>query len=362
MRAKLDRIARVRGCLLGGAVGDALGAPVEFMSLEEIRRAFGSDGVTEFAPAYGRLGAVTDDTQMTLFTAEGLVRAQVRYDGRGICHPPGVIHHALLRWLHTQGARSPAMPAEGDEWPDGWLVTRKELFSQRAPGMTCLSALKSAERFGNEPRNDSKGCGAIMRIAPIGLFVRLDAHSEGTAPLAFKLACESAKNTHGHITSTLSSGFFSLVLAHVLTGASLDVAISVSKQWVEVDEAAQETLAAIEGAVALASSDAPSSPETVERLGGGWVAEEALAISLFCALRAKSFEHGVRLAVNHGGDSDSTGSLTGQLLGTLWGVECVPQRWLDQVELRDIIEELARDLVGVTEGDSDKYWDRYPGW
>lgn len=362
MQPELDEIARVRGCLLGGAVGDALGAPVEFMSLEKIRRAFGSDGITEFAPAYGRAGAITDDTQMTLFTAEGLIRAQVRYDGRGICHPPGVIQHALLRWLHTQAERSPAMPTTGREWPDGWLVTRKELFSQRAPGMTCLAALKAAERFSDEARNDSKGCGAIMRIAPIGLFVRLDSHSEGGAPLAFQMACQSAKSTHGHITSTLSSGFFSLVLAHVLRGSSLEDAISISKPWVEADDGARETLAAIEGAVALASSGAPSSPETVERLGSGWIAEEALAISLFCALRATSFEHGVRLAVNHGGDSDSTGSLTGQLLGTLRGVGSIPERWLDQVELRDIIEELSRDLLGVAQGESDDYWSRYPGW
>jgi len=356
---KLEKIDRVRGCLLGGAVGDALGAPVEFMSIDAIRGAFGAAGITEFAPAYGRVGAITDDTQMTLFTAEGLIRAKVRADARGICHPPSVIHHALLRWLHTQGGRSPAMPTEGNEWPDGWLVARRELYSHRAPGMTCLSGLTAAERFGDEPVNDSKGCGAIMRIAPIGLFVNID---DPAAPLAFTMACESAKSTHGHITSTLASGFFALVVAHLVGGASLSDAIRDSQPLVERQTGAREVMAAVEATLALAASDAPSSPEAVERLGGGWIAEESLAISLFCALRADSFEHGVRLAVNHGGDSDSTGSLTGQLLGTLWGAECIPPRWLDQVELRDIIVELARDLVSVTEGDSDSYSPRYPGW
>src|SRR4051812_22334306 len=139
MTPTLARLARVRGCLLGGAVGDALGAPIEFMSTDEIRRAFGAAGITEFAPAYGRLGAITDDTQMTLFTVEGLIRAQVRYSGRGMCLPPSVIHHGLVRWLHTQGERCTAMPASGEGWPDGWLVKREELFSRRAPGMTCLS-------------------------------------------------------------------------------------------------------------------------------------------------------------------------------------------------------------------------------
>jgi ADP-ribosylglycohydrolase len=358
----VDRAARVRGCLLGGAIGDALGAPVEFMSLEEIRRAFGPDGVGDLAPAYGRVGAITDDTQMTLFAAEGMIRALIRYNARGICHPPGVIHHALLRWLHTQGERSPAMPREGEKWPDGWLVQQRELFSRRAPGMTCLGSLKASERFGDDASNDSKGCGAIMRIAPIGLLVDLENASDGAAPRVFTMACESARSTHGHPTSTVASGFFALAIAHLARGTSLLDAITEARVRIERVDGAQETLQAVDQALALAASDAPASPESVEQLGGGWIAEEALGISLFCALRAQSFDHGVRLAVNHGGDSDSTGSLTGQLLGTLWGAEVLPARWLEQLELRDIIEQVARDLVGVTEGDSDRYWDRYPGW
>ena len=333
------------------------------MSLDEIRSSFGHECLQELAPAYGRVGAITDDTQMTLFTAEGLIRAQVRYAGRGVCHPPSVIHHALLRWLLTQGETSRAFPRDHEAWPDGWLVQRRELFAQRAPGITCLSALQLATRFGDEPRNDSKGCGAIMRIAPIGLFAKLnDNPTEGTAPLAFTMACESAKSTHGHVSSTLSSGFFSLVIARLLSGAPLLDAITASKVWVERAEGSHEVVSAIDTALTLAASDAASTPETVERLGAGWVAEEALAISLFCALRSESFEHGVRLAVNHSGDSDSTGSLTGQLLGTLAGAETIPSRWLDQIELRDIIEQLAQDLVAIVHEDADSYSERYPGW
>jgi uncharacterized membrane protein len=92
-----------RGCLLGGAVGDALGAPVEFMSRSEIVDRFGEDGIRDMASAYGKVGAITDDTQMTLFTADGALRSYVRWSLRGICHPPSVIHVAYLRWLHTQG-------------------------------------------------------------------------------------------------------------------------------------------------------------------------------------------------------------------------------------------------------------------
>jgi ADP-ribosylglycohydrolase len=76
-------LARIRGCLLGGAVGDALGAPVEFLSLQEIRDKFGPAGIHDYARAYGRRGAIADDTQMTLFTAEGLLRATMRWLDRG---------------------------------------------------------------------------------------------------------------------------------------------------------------------------------------------------------------------------------------------------------------------------------------
>jgi ADP-ribosylglycohydrolase len=360
--SSLSMLDRVRGFLLGGAVGDALGAPVEFMSMEAIRSKFGQPGIREFAPAYGRLGAVTDDTQMTLFAAEGFIRACVRYNGRGICRPEGEIQHALLRWLHTQGEMSEYARRQNESWPDGWLVEQRELFSWRAPGMTCLSALRASANLDMEAQNDSKGCGAIMRIAPIGLGASLD--------IVYEQACESAKSTHAHPESTYSSGFFGLLIAQLMRGASLAQGIALAKAPLETDPRTANVLAAIAGAERLAHSAAPSTPELLETLGGGWVAEEALAISLFCAIRAESFEHAVRLAVNHGGDSDSTGSLTGQILGALGGAAAVPARWLEAVELRDIIEQLAEDLVWAAQGCADDGRNsldsegrcRYPGW
>jgi hypothetical protein len=110
-----------------------------------------------------------------------------------------------------------------------------------------------------------------------------------------------------------------------------------------------ETLAAVEGAVELAGSARTPGPDTVGALGQGWVAEEALAIGLYCALAADDFAHGVRLAVNHGGDSDSTGAIAGNLLGAASGPDAIPGEWLAALELRDEIEGLARDLVALTE-------------
>src|SRR5689334_6831724 len=148
--------SRVRGCLLGGAIGDALGAPSAspIDSLARIRAAYGPDGLT--GPVLdGGQALVTDDTQMTLFTVEGLMRGG---GARGV-------YDAYLRWFDTQ--RRPGPPAH----PDGWLAAQSWLYAQRAPGNACLSGLRAGWMGTTDrPQNpDSKGCGTVMRSAPFGL-------------------------------------------------------------------------------------------------------------------------------------------------------------------------------------------------
>jgi hypothetical protein len=128
-------IKKITGCLVGGAVGDALGAPIEFMGLSQIRSKFGPSGLTDYAEAYGRKGAITDDTQMTLFTAEGVLRAYNRGMERGICNPPSVVHHAYIRWLLTQERKSSYQSYyQSPDFLDGWLIKVQQLNSRRARG------------------------------------------------------------------------------------------------------------------------------------------------------------------------------------------------------------------------------------
>ena len=142
-----------RGCLVGGAVGDALGAPVEFLSGTQILEVFGPSGIQEYAHSFGKLGAITDDTQMTLFTAEGLIRGWVRGSLRGVCHIPSVIALAYHRWLHTSGQSHPLHQG----CLDGWLSGHPGLFARRAPGPTCLSGLQDMTRSGDVATSDSNG-------------------------------------------------------------------------------------------------------------------------------------------------------------------------------------------------------------
>ncbi len=360
---------RFLGCLLGGAVGDALGASVEFMKRAEILSRFGPKCITQYAPVYGGLGKITDDTQMTLFTAEGLIRGWVRGCFKGITTYPGVTAHAYLRWLQTQGERPICDIDFGVDEP-GWLFQQRQLHSCRAPGNTCLSALRAMSSLGEPARNDSKGCGGVMRVAPVGLFSwRLSQHESPQD--AFRLGTELAALTHGHPTGALTGGVLAVLILALTDGASLADALTASKAILRDEPSHEETLRAIELAEELVVSGLPHE-EAIARLGQGWIAEEALAISIYCSLVARNFKHGVILAVNHDGDSDSTGAITGNLLGAMLGVKAIPAEWLEPLELREVITELAEDLYAFKDWDIGEYsdneelnqriWRKYPGF
>jgi ADP-ribosylglycohydrolase len=277
------------------------------------------------------VGAITDDTQMTLFTAEGLIRGHNRHQDRGIGALDVVVWRSYLRWLETQGERSHELDHSGR---DGWLYSIPELRHQRAPGTTCLEALRSG-RMGTMRRrlNQSKGCGGVMRAAPVAL-----AFAD-----PFRDACRFAAITHGHPTGYLAAGTFAVVLRGCLEGQPLQAAIRRALEELKRHRQHRECLAAVKEALELAAQAKPT-PETVEKLGKGWIAEEALAIALFCALTARDFKSGVLTAVNHSGDSDSTGSMTGNILGAIHGVSAIPRNWLRHLELREVIETVAEDM------------------
>lgn len=356
-----------QGCLLGGAIGDALGAAVEFTSLPEIRNKYGPSDIQNYDVAFGRVGALTDDTQMTLFTAEGLLRALTRAKEKGIGPAyPSVTYYAYRRWLLTQGELKKKQVRE-----DGWLIKIPELFSCRAPGNTCLSALHHNKPFllqNGDAHNMSKGCGAVMRMAPVGLFFQspyLHEYSDSRIcdEEAFVVGQSLGYLTHGHPTGYLSAAFLGILIGRIIDGDDLNSALDKAYGILEKHHHADETMAAINKAREFASKTVlPPCGETIERLGGGWVGEEALAIGIYCALVAKEdFDFGIRLAVNHSGDSDSTGAITGNILGAILGRKAISNHWLERLELREVIEQVATDLFLCYQS-GDAWWDRYPGW
>lgn len=339
---------KIRGCLLGGAVGDALGYPVEFLSWSGIQARYGAEGIQGYDPDMETgFALVSDDTQMTLFTANGILFRETRGKLRGIAgSPSGYVYQMYKDWLLTQTG--------GRRGRDNfsWLLDVPELWDRRAPGMTCLSALESGKGGSvKHPINHSKGCGGVMRAAPMGLpyggrmgWSREELDREGA---------EIAALTHGHSLGYIPAA----VLVHIVNvgvygecprGDTLPDAVEDAMDMAERlfggDPHWGELRALVSRAEELAGSAAPDE-ENIRALGEGWVAEETLAIAIYCALRyPDDFSKGVTAAVNHGGDSDSTGAVTGNILGVWLGYEAIEDKWKQNLELRDIILEMADDL------------------
>jgi ADP-ribosylglycohydrolase len=312
-----DIASRFRGAVLGHAIGDAMGAPVEFLSAREIRLRYGQLGVDDFQPWEGHpKGAWTDDTQLMRATAVGLLRAfNCEAQETRHCDPAEFVYARYLEWRTTQEFES----------------------ERRGPGTTCLEALASGEMgTSDDPINDSKGAGGIMRVTPVGLAYLPDG--------AFELGIELAALTHGHPTGWLAAGFFAAVLSRVVRGRDLLSAIRETRELLIAYDDFDETLEAADLAIELFIAD-ETIDEGIERLGQGWIAEEALGIALFCALNFPTdFAEGLLAAVNHDGDSDTTGCLTGALLGAAMGVEAIPGSWVSRVEDSRALGTLADDL------------------
>ncbi|MFF5706229.1 ADP-ribosylglycohydrolase family protein [Streptomyces sp. NPDC012794] len=344
-----DFRSRVRGTLLGSAVADALGAPVAGLTLDAIRRAHGPAGLSApaapAAPAPGRRGTVTAATQLAMFTVDGLIRAHVRRDSGG-WHPPTDVHRAYRRWAATQHDWGPDERREDN----GWLANEEWLYARRAPERACLTGfaddtLATLDRPKNPTARDAA---AAVRSAPFGLLV-------GWEPaLVLQLAVECAVQSHGHPAAYLSAGAFAVTVHGLTRGEPLDAAVRRALGLLAARPGHEPVTEALGRALAAVTRGAPG-PDSVESLvpagGDGRAAEDALAAAVYCALVAEDVPHGLRLAVNHGGDSAATGALCGALLGALHGETALPAAWLAELEGRATLLELADDFaLEMTQG------------
>ncbi len=338
----------IRGSLIGGAAGDALGYPVEFDKLSEIKAKYGDAGIQAYDldPASGK-ALISDDTQMTLFTATGILNGHTRMQLRGVGGAPSFyVWLDYKAWLRTQQGIKKAP----DYKTDTWLAKVPGMYARRAPGMTCLSAIAAGEPGTIEnPINNSKGCGGVMRVAPLGLFYEIingnvdDLDREGAAIAAL---------TNGHplgyipaavLTHILNRIVYSRERYHGLKEIVIEAKDAVAELFSDKKEM-RRMAELIDRAVSLSENEDPDE-DNIRILGEGWVAEETLTIAIYCALRHEDdFSAGIIAAVNHDGDSDSTGSVTGNILGAWLGYPAIDDIWKKDLELEDVILEVADDL------------------
>ena len=356
----------IRGCLMAGATGDALGYEVEFMSRRAILSRFGEQGITKFTLDNKGKALISDDTQMTLFTANGMLMGLTRGYMRGIGgRPEEYVDGAYLDWYYTQTGRKKENLINDFHYT--WLRDLPEMAQCRAPGNTCLQACESMFRR-EHVHNNSKGCGGIMRVAPMALldagYASRDKNTYSLVELA-EAGGKIAECTHKHPLAFLPASLLTILLYKV-------VPMAVKQVQEDIDRIINETLDMLdfiyidkyesekqylrdlsEKAIRLAHSDI-SDADAIRELGEGWVAEETWAIALYCAIRhINSVEDAIISSVNHDGDSDSTGSVCGNIMGAIYGYEHIKERNIfcpegklleDTLELSEIILALANDL------------------
>ena len=350
---KLDQI---RGSMIGGAIGDALGYAVEFSSENEIFGTYGADGITEYKLSGGK-ALISDDTQMSLFTANGILVGETRFRMRGIGgQPSGYVPNAYQDWMKTQFSDINTVKKYERFTKEGgfsWLLDVPELYARRAPGNTCISALEKRAKmdhpgdFISNPVNESKGCGGIMRIAPLALKYKYFIYQEDLDREAAQLAAI----THGHSLGYMPAAVVCHIISTILKSYPEK---SLKEIILEARDAAAGLFAGdpnlpyltemIDRAVRLSENGA-SDLENIHALGEGWVAEETMAIAIYCALKYQNdFSKAIIVSVNHKGDSDSTGAVTGNILGALIGYDAIEEKWKKNLELHDVILEIADDL------------------
>jgi len=349
---------RIRGSMIGGAVGDALGYAVEFSYEDEIFGKYGPSGITEYELVDGK-ARISDDTQMTLFTACGLLNGYTRLVSKGTGAPlRRYICDAYCDWYDTQ-FKSYENYQRHNMGRRTWLMEVPELFARRAPGNTCLSGLLVRKEgavtndYIASPINTSKGCGGIMRIAPIALLLHRPDGTDGYSREELdREAAQAAAITHSHSLGYIPAAIAAHIISRAVTSADT---MSLREMVVEArDTAARlfaddpnlyQLLRLLDGAIALSEFDDDDDLRNIHALGQGWVAEETLAIAVYCALKYQNdFSKAIITAVNHKGDSDSTGAVTGNILGAFIGYEAIDAKWKKDLELADVILELADDL------------------
>jgi ADP-ribosylglycohydrolase len=324
-----SELDRFRGCLLGLAVGDALGRPTEFLpSVSAIRARWGTRGVQDFEATEDHpAGTFTDDTQMTIAAARALIRA-----GHAGVEP-------LMRTL-----------------ADEFVAWARSPENDRAPGDACLrgcSALAAGVPWRKAGVAQSKGCGAAMRAAPFGLYFA------GRSEALVAAAAAQSALTHRHPTGIASSVAAAAAVAFALRSDGLDGLIGDVRAHVErieehllIDVGCEPELAHSVGIRemtaaldCLEQSLGEDTDDVCALLGESWIGEEAVAAAIWCVLRAPGdFRGAVLRGVNSSGDSDSIACIAGAIAGAAGGVNAIASSWSRSVEKAALLERLASTL------------------
>ena len=321
------------------------------MGENELFGKYGKGGIRAYSlDSVSKKALISDDTQMTLFAAEAIIKwlsAQANGGADDSLRSYALQSH--LDWLDTQES---IFERAGKQFFPHGLMAERRMFACRAPGITCLSALhkrrnqkQTADSFIADKINNSKGCGGVMRVAPVGMLKHgeiLQIDNEGA---------EFAAITHSHSLGYMPAALLTHIIHSILYSDAGNTLQDIVEDALDAvaglfrdDAHIGELVEIIRLAIELSDNDARDL-DNIHRLGEGWVAEEALAIAIYCCLRYPyDFSQCIITAVNHKGDSDSTGAIAGNIIGAYLGYDEIEEKWKEDLELSDVILGVADHL------------------
>ncbi len=322
---------QIKGCIYGLAIGDALGAPVEFVRSAGNYQAADQRLVKGFTT--GIKPAYTDDTELAIATARGLCRpgADLSITDPWKRSPDRLVWHEYAAWYNEHMARPGSAPT----------------------GPTTINAIARGKpgAVGGKPLNNSKGSGPVPRVAPAGLVYN------STSAAMFS-AARIAALTHGHTTAQISAAIFAGVINKLLQGFHLVDAWSIIIEAVDIIPGSKEPINATNKALNIYNAGINPDKGIREIDGDGWTAESALSLGLYAAIcygdalegkRANAFKQALLLAVNINGDSDTVGSITGALLGALYGYAALPDEWAAAIN-NEVLAQTCANIIKKRKG------------
>lgn len=354
MSKETDYLDKFEGAIIGSAVGDAFGYPLMRMSFEEICDRFEKDGALELAVSRKTNTALfTEATQMSLFTADGILWAHNEQCDHENSAVATYVFYSYQLWLYMQ---TKTIAGREYEWlfdkkqnPNiSSLLKNKGLSRARRMSESNIDVLLSIREgnFGtlNRSINENADNGAVKRVTPVGLFYGKD------VDMAFRMGCDVGAITHSAPDGYLPCGVYAAMTAMLLEDKSPDAAAAGAAEILRTYPGHENTLAALEKAIALADDEDTDPQEGVEMLGDGTDAVSCLAIAVYCAiLHQTDYKNAIELAANQDGDSAACAAITGGLLGAWYGLSKLPKKWTKKVQYRNLLETVADVLYDASE-------------
>ena len=354
---------RVTGAYVGFALGEALGAAVDRMRLDEIHTKFGPEGVTDLAVAFDQPGRIGSLTQRLLFYTEAVIRSPHREQPESEAQFPDVVRRALQRWLRTQGAPMDEL--------DGWLVLVPDLHARRSADDAELNAY---HRMVTQAANAVPMTGPAALIPALPAALTLGGPGSGFSGGIRQAVRDLVGVTHTDETDLAAATYLAWIFEPALTSEAFSYPVwNLSREVLTPDNTFQTgpEWAAISAMVAESvpffGKHGLPDLRMPELIGDGKGTLSVLGRAFAALSGFENYpEQALLRAVNHGGNSALTGAIAGALLGARTGVPGLPQKWVDQLELRYLVENVASDAFWHFDRHSalsalgDQWIERYP--